>query len=333
MEQGKPRIRIRTGARLHFGLLDMSGSTRRVDGGAGLYVQGIGVTVEICHASEQQIHVPSGWRALAERVVLALGEEVRAANFQMSLLDTIPKHVGLGSGTQTALAMGTALSEYFNLGLNSVERLAAQLGRGGTSGLGAHAFGQGGFVVDGGRAWPQAKSEMLPSRYCKFESIPPCLARFNFPDWGICILTPRVETTVSGSDELDRFRSLVPIPVADVNAQSRLVLLGLMPSILESDFEGFCEAASELNNLGLKARQWSVSDREVKACRVALADASFRGIGLSSWGPSVFGFAKSQDEARELATGLKIPESTQISVLTAQNHGAVCEKLAWPSKD
>jgi len=62
----------------------------------------------------------------------------------------IPEHVGLGSGTQMSLAIGSALNAIYNLGL-SVRDIAAITERGLRSGIGIGIFEQGGLVVDGGR--------------------------------------------------------------------------------------------------------------------------------------------------------------------------------------
>ena len=68
----------------------------------------------------------------------------------LEVQQAIPEHVGLGSGTQLALAVGRAFSALFELPV-SVAALAARLDRGARSGIGIGAFEQGGFVLDGGR--------------------------------------------------------------------------------------------------------------------------------------------------------------------------------------
>ena len=79
----------------------------------------------------------------------------------------IPEHVGLGSGTQLALAVGKAFSALFELPV-SVPALAARLDRGARSGIGIGAFEEGGFVVDGGRGAAGGH--------------PPVISRMPFPE-------------------------------------------------------------------------------------------------------------------------------------------------------
>ena len=84
----------------------------------------------------------------------------------INIRQTIPEHVGLGSGTQLSLAAATALVKLFRMN-NSVESLAHAMGRGQISGVGTALFKQGGFVVEAGlksqgsKLDPQA-SENLP---------------------------------------------------------------------------------------------------------------------------------------------------------------------------
>ncbi len=63
--------------------------------------------------------------------------------------ECIPQHVGLGSGTQLALAIGLGLAMVCGIDAN-VWDVASAMGRGRRSGIGTAAFQTGGFVVDAG---------------------------------------------------------------------------------------------------------------------------------------------------------------------------------------
>src|SRR5512137_2926528 len=82
----------------------------------------------------------------------------------------IPAHVGLGSGTQLALAVGTALAQLGGLKL-SVTELSSIMKRGVHSGIGIATFQHGGFVVDGGH--PVVDSH---------QALPPVLFRHPVPE-------------------------------------------------------------------------------------------------------------------------------------------------------
>jgi predicted sugar kinase len=58
----------------------------------------------------------------SERVLLCLKQLCHALNvpdkLHLELSSVIPEHVGLGSGTQMAIAVGMALSAFYDLGLS-----------------------------------------------------------------------------------------------------------------------------------------------------------------------------------------------------------------------
>ena len=61
---------------------------------------------------------------------------------------SLPPHVGLGSGTQLALAVARALAELYDVE-RGARALAAAVGR--RSAIGTWTFDDGGLVVEGGR--------------------------------------------------------------------------------------------------------------------------------------------------------------------------------------
>ena len=92
---------------------------------------------------------------------------------------TLPPHVGLGSGTQLALAVGRALGELFGVSIDT-PNLARAVGRASRSAIGTWIFDEGGFVVEGGH------------RAGAF-GVAPLLARLPFPpDWHCTVAVPRL---------------------------------------------------------------------------------------------------------------------------------------------
>jgi len=111
----------------------------------------------------------------------------------------IPSHVGLGSGTQLALAVGAALFHLYDQDY-SVAELARISGRGHQSGVGIGIFQSGGFVVDGGipREFDRARPERIRT---------PLIFRHDFPpDWCFLVVTPASTAGYSGHREWQAFR-------------------------------------------------------------------------------------------------------------------------------
>ena len=141
-------IQVRTCARLHLGLLDNNGEHGRLYGSIGLAVNR---PYLVLTAEKSESLIVEGMET--ERVsIYARRFKDRyglTAGAHLNLMTSIPAHVGLGSGTQIALAVGTALARLAGLDL-STEEIALAGGRGVRSGIGIAAFQHGGFVLDGG---------------------------------------------------------------------------------------------------------------------------------------------------------------------------------------
>ncbi|MBA2565205.1 MAG: hypothetical protein H0V09_07250, partial [Gemmatimonadetes bacterium] len=89
-------------ARLQLGLLDLRGDLDRVFGGVGVAIAEPRVVVECAPATRLEVTGPDADRAagVARRFFEHHDLESSAA---IRILRCIPRHVGLGSGTQLAL--------------------------------------------------------------------------------------------------------------------------------------------------------------------------------------------------------------------------------------
>src|SRR5262249_59394078 len=89
--------------------------------------------------------------ARAQRHLVTLAERYRLdRRLDLRIEESIPNHVGLGSGTQLALATGAAVAHLFGLDLDA-RAIAGLLDRGARSSIGIATFERGGVVLDGGR--------------------------------------------------------------------------------------------------------------------------------------------------------------------------------------
>src|SRR5450759_4479345 len=112
-------LTITTPSRLHLALIDMNASIGRVDGSIGITLEE--PVIKIC-AGKSDIVKITGKSEHFERMInsakalLPDGEGIR-----ISIEKDYHSHIGLGSGTQAALASGMAINELYDLGLSIYE--------------------------------------------------------------------------------------------------------------------------------------------------------------------------------------------------------------------
>ncbi len=130
---------------------------------------------------------------------------------EIVLEERLPRHVGLGSGTQLALSVlaGTARAH----GLEPrVRDHAPAMGRGGRSGVGVATFEAGGFVVDAGH--PTARFTTEPPAEGDW-TVPPVVSRHDLPQSGgfsSSFPTPSRDGTATTKIEVCEPSSSAPIP-------------------------------------------------------------------------------------------------------------------------
>jgi beta-ribofuranosylaminobenzene 5'-phosphate synthase len=311
-------VLVEAPARLHMGMLDASGKGARRFGGLGVAVSRPAVVVEASASSELSAEGPDADRALAvaERCREAFGH---AAGARMRVLEAIPSHVGLGSGTKLALAVTAALSA---LARRSPEpaAMARMAGRSARSAVGLWTFALGGLVVEGGRRPGAAEPA-------------PLLMRHAMPDEWRCVLAiPAAEPGLSGGAEEAAFADLRPDP--DRSALiAQLVLTALLPALVERDLLEFGAALSRVQRLvgdAFAPAQGGTFHPRAGALVEAMLRLGAAGAGQSSWGPAVYGVVGSEQEGQELARRLE-PElgpGGRADVVRFDNRGARVEEVA-----
>ena len=230
-------------------------------------------------------------------------------------------HQGLGFTTQCAFSVAQALLQYFHLDI-SQEKLAIALHRGGTSGIGVHAFYYGGFLVDGGHAFPEEKNVLAPTSQCIPRSIPPLIARLPFPNWAICIAVPRTIKLSGGLEEIRFWQESTPIPPMEGLVLCHNLLMGMLPAIAESNFRAFCRAIRTSMEIGMKRREIICWQPQFEQYSAVLENSGWRGITLSSLGPAIIGFAEDIEVA--VATKSTLEHSglfSSVTITTAKNTG------------
>jgi len=309
-------LKITTPSRLHITLIDMNASIGRVDGSIGLTLNEpvINISarksdiVEIIGKIEHSERLSNSIKAL-----LPDGKGIR-----ISIEKDYPSHIGLGSGTQAALAAGTAVNELYDLGL-SIYEIAVKAGRGGTSGIGVAAFEKGGFILDGGHDFRKKKA-VLPSAASRLPPAP-VLVRRDFPGWDIVVAVPE-QKGASQANEVNIFQEVCPVPLYEVEKLSHIILMQLLPALSEEDIITFGKSINAIQELGFKKREVELQPVSKKLMEV-LRDGGAHGAGMSSFGPTVYAFGEDADDLKKIAEDFL--GKGQVFITKARNTGARIE--------
>ncbi|MFF1871466.1 beta-ribofuranosylaminobenzene 5'-phosphate synthase family protein [Streptomyces sp. CB03911] len=289
-------VEISAPARVHVTLIEMNGSGERLDGSVGFALDEPRLRLRLvpadlldCTGGTAAEH--AALTAEVTRAAAALGVK---DTVRVHLLSGIPAHQGFGAGTQLRLAVLEGLA-----GLNgrvlAHPELVALSGRGGTSGIGVHAFRHGGLLVDGGHL-RRHKAAFAPSRFAEATaatgaSLPPVLYAGRPPEhWGVVLAVPKGLSGLEGAAEREFMAANTPVPLPEVHEVSHTVLMGLLPALVEQDLPAFGSALTALQDVGWKRRHWDRPElRPWRRLVDILTAAGAVGGGLSSTGPLVYG--------------------------------------------
>lgn len=317
------RVRVKAPARLHFGFIDLDGTLGHIYGSVGLAIDQPRLLLEASAAHRLSVEGDEGGRAAALARHFLRHYRIREGA-EISLKETIPPHAGLGSGTQLALGIATALARLFSVEGN-IRELAAVMERGKRSGIGVGVFERGGFIVDGGRRVSTLSSMSDPG------SIPPMIVRHPFPeDWTFVVATPHVGRGLAGDAETRAFRRLPARLAAGAGRLSRVLLMQMLPALVERDAVAFGRSLTTIQRIvgsWFRAVQGGAFARPEGAelARV-MARAGALGVGQSSWGPTVYGMAADPERAHALEHQLRKAISAKIKATVwltrASNRGA-----------
>lgn len=312
-------LQVRAPARLHMGFVDLDGSLGRRFGSVGLTLDGLFSTVEVRPSATLEVHGHDAERG--HRYALTLCERFGLPPARIDILDAIPSHSGLGSGTQLALAVGSALARFHGVELDSRD-VAALLDRGARSGIGIGSFDRGGFIVDAGRG--------------AIDAPPPIVAQVPFPDeWRMVLVFDHACRGLHGAAEKEAFRVLPPYRAGLADRLCRLILMRALPALAERDIDMFGAAINELQHcVGdyfAPAQGGRYTSRTVSLAAEHLADQGAACIGQSSWGPTGFALAATDDDAQAMAASTRERfahvEGLELRVCAARNQGAQWTEL------
>lgn len=317
-------IEITAPSRIHMALIDMNGMSGRIDGGAGLTLDACGIRLRARKADEIVINgYPELESALGDVAARLLPE---GCGIEIDVLEKMPMHIGLGIGTQSFLSVAAAVSKLYGPD-RSVRELSTIAGRGGTSGIGTIAFEKGGFIVDGGHRTSEKKA-FAPSSKSRAPPAP-LLVRYDFPEeWDVLLAIP-AGRGLSGEEEAAFFKSVCPIPIDEVRTVSHIILMQMMPALLEKDIEAFGKAVDGLQEIGFNKRERAVQPEESGRVSAVMKKSGSFGVGLSSFGPVLYGFSENRRHSEEIRDAVlsEMAPGGRFIITKAKNTGAVCHRV------
>lgn len=313
-------ITIEAPARLHLGFLDLNGDLGRQFGSIGMAIDQPATRLTITRKTGATNQTDTVTGPESNRIAKTLANlksrfGTRTA-FDVTISEAIPAHAGLGSGTQLALAVGTALANLENQNAEA-PTIGESLSRGARSAIGIGAFQNGGFIIDGGK-----DDTTRP---------PPILVQAQIPeDWRVVLVLDPNAQGVHGDREKTAFANLPPMAPGIVGEICRLTLMQMLPGVLERNLPTFGNAISRIqSHIGNHFADAQGGDiwasQHVAQIVKRMADLGAMGIGQSSWGPTGFAFVESQAAAENLYQSL-IEDAKALSldilISRGRNHGA-----------
>lgn len=297
------RVYVETPARLHLGLIDLSGELGRIFGGLGVAIERPNVVLEAEPSKSLRV---SGEKidevkSLVKRFMKTYNTDDKV---HIHVKYTIPEHVGLGSGTQLALAVSTALAKLQNIRI-SMGELSSLMGKGNVSGIGTAVFEYGGFVVEGGHKIQSKKPWISTSK-----TLPPVIFRQPFPkEWYFVVAIPNVKRGFTDEEEAPAFKHLPPMPTEKVGSICHLIMMGLLPALIERDIKVFGKSLTQIQNIVgdyfATVQGGRFSSSVAKECIDYMRKLCAYGVGQSSWGPTVYGLVYGEQQAKRLTLAVR----------------------------
>ena len=314
-------IEVLAGSRLHFGMFSLEPRGGRQYGGMGAMIQTPPLRLTIRDAPGLEVVGPMRRPALrAARMAWindpACPDPAAEPRCRIEVCQSPPQHVGLGSGTQLAMAVAAGLNAFLDRPALDAAALARRVGRGQRSAIGLYGF------VEGGLLWEDGK---MPS-----EEVSPLVARVELPEaWRFVLVRPRGVRGLWGVAEQKAFAGLPPVPEERTRALRREAAEVLLPAAAAGRFEEFSESLYRFGyeaGLSFSARQGGAfAGPRLTALVQAIRDLGVHGVGQSSWGPTLFALLPSADEAAEFLLRLRQPSwaaDLELTVTVPANRGA-----------
>jgi beta-RFAP synthase len=318
-------IEVFAPSRLHFGMFSFGHENQRQFGGVGAMIDTPGLRLRASTASAFGATGPHADRVavFAQRVGNAWGLG-RPPAARIEVLSAPPAHVGLGVGTQLALAVASALASLAQRRSDDPAQrrsddpaqLAEWVSRGERSAVGSFGFEGGGLIVEAGKR---------PT-----DRFSPLIARRPLPEaWRFVLARPLEGEGLSGEAEQAAFAALPPVPPQVTAELCRLALLGLVPAAIAADFTAFSEALFDYGRLAGRCfaapGAGPYANEQLERLVQRIRELGGKGVGQSSWGPTLFVAMPSQAAAEDLCASLRRSQRDvplELTIAAPDNRGA-----------
>ena len=311
-------IRITTGARLHFGLLD----TIPPFGGLGVMIDT--PVTEVVIRTAETFRSPTEHASLVESIARQIADDHTMDDLPrccITIVNSAPRHCGLGSGTQLSMAVAEGITTFQGISASTTD-IACRYGhRGRRSAVGSHGYFQGGMICE------------TPTEDA---ALNPILARVQLPaTWRVVLFRPDTQVShVTGDDEAKRFAELLPATVGQSRRLRSMITEQIIPAAERQDFGNFTDAVQSYNRLSgqlfAAVQGGPYHGPEVTKFVQFLIDQGASGVGQSSWGPGVFAWFPSESDWNAFAARLPKTRHRPI-VASVRNQGRTLESNKMPT--
>jgi len=326
-------VRVQAFSRLHFGLMEICPGQPHCYGGVGMMISSPSMLVQglagsIADPSSVRIEGDGYWSERTSRVLEIWRRQHPDSRLPIESIRVVrppQAHIGLGSGTQWACSIagllqiasrtrdhGASVSSVAGELFSSAESLAAHAGRGLRSHIGCEGFRRGGLIVD----WGQRHPETLAGGHGRTEV-------FSFPaSWRMVTRCDRSYQGESGGSEATMFERCSSLPNPLRGAMVRMLREEMLPAFDASDWVVASDAIGRYGEWAgriFEPLQGGVYRSPAIAESIAdLRSRGIRGVGQSSWGPTVFALARDPEQAEWIADGWRNRSSGDAAVEIAR---------------
>lgn len=292
------RLKISAHPRIHVSLIGMNDNGYRINGGLGFSISSPTLNI-VFEASDMFSITDYRSSGFTDAELHRLKDLIKRASVSKhfnvkykAVIEDGPvcSHVGLGSNTIVYLACVEAL--YIINGADySSEDIVNCSSRGGTSGVGINSYFNGGFVLDIGVPNKESCDFAPSSCYLHDHQLPLVLHQAKLPNWdlGICIPSIPHKTEV---EEQAFFMEKCPIDRKSVEEILYESVYGVTASIMEHDFEVFCNSIDKLQTTRWKSLERNLYGTELKNIEERIRTSGAKCVGMSSLGPLLYFFGE-----------------------------------------
>lgn len=288
----KKKINIKCGYRIHINSIDMNGFSGRGCGGLGFALDNPELKLSVSIIDNDKDIIKSKYNDKVKLFVENINKKYGLNKHYKIVIDNeCDEHTGLGSETQLILSLASAILKLNNID-QSVDDIVLKLQLAGVSGIGYGAYKYGNFVVDSGYIMGDNKKDFV-----SHSSIPPkILVNYNVPTtWKVLLVIPKKIVSISSEEEDKFFSMYTPVPEKEVKEICYYTFMGVLPAILENNFDEFIKSLKKITKIGTKKAELKINEKNTKDILIKLENM-FGFSALSSLGPTCYTFINEEDE-------------------------------------